>query len=274
MEILLPRPVDKLTRVTHVHSVPVDVQPAPCDTDGRRPVAPLRPYVVGYSRFGSGSGAALAHRVLPFNLTAAVVDLTGAACVVTGARATPTVLEHTVWRSGVSVGFTPLGVRALLGVPAPELVGRVVALGDLLGPELVERLVAVPGWAGRFDVLDSFLLRRLAPVTIDPLVAHAWWCLQGDGVRVGTVARRLAVSRRHLETGFRREIGVTPGTVGRIARFQRAVGLLGRHTAFRTAAVDSGFADQPHFTREVRAMSGLTPTQLCAFLQDPPAVAH
>ncbi|GIJ69029.1 helix-turn-helix transcriptional regulator [Virgisporangium ochraceum] len=257
--------------MTHVHSVPVNTQPEPCETVGRRPAAALRPYVVGYSGFRSGSGAALPHRVLPLNLTVAIVDLTGEARVVTGPRATPAVFREPVWRSGVTVGFTPLGVRALLGLPAPELVGRTVPLPDLLAggdAELVDRLRALPLWADRFASLDAFLSRRLAPVEADPLVTHAWWQLQVDRVRVGALAQRLAVSRRHLETGFRREIGVTPGTVGRIARFQHAVGLLARGSApLHETAVDSGYADQPHFTREIRAMSGLTPTELCAFLQ-------
>jgi AraC-like DNA-binding protein len=261
--------------VTHVHSVPVDAQPAPCETAGRRAAVPLRRYIVGYAGFRSGSGAALPHRMLPLNLTTAVVDLTGASRVVTGARATPAVLGQTVWRSGVTIGFTPPGVRALLGVPAPELAGRTVPLGDLLGPELVERLVAAPGWAERCGVLDAYFLRRLVPAQVDPLVTHAWWQLQAGGVRVGALAQRLAVSRRHLELGFRREIGVTPGTVGRVARFQRAIGLVARRaTALPVVAVDSGYADQPHFTREIRTMSGLTPTELFAFLQYCGPVGH
>jgi AraC-like DNA-binding protein len=255
--------------------VPVHTQPTPCETVGRRPAAPLRPYIVGYSGFRSGSGAALPHRVLPLNLTTAVVDLTGAARVVTGPRATPAVFEHTVWRSGVTIGFTPFGVRALLGVPAPDLVGRTVPLPDLLGADLVDRLVAAPGWAARFDVLDAFFRRRFVAVEVDPLVAHAWWRMQGDGVRVATLARQLAVSRRHLELGFRREVGVAPATVGRIARFQRAIGMLAQRTAtLPLAAADSGYADQPHFTRDIRAMSGLTPTELCAFLQYRSPTAH
>jgi AraC-like DNA-binding protein len=257
--------------VTHVHSVPVDTQPEPCEAVGRRPAERLRPYVVGYSEFRSGSGAALPHRVLPLNVTVAVVDLTGEARVVTGPRVTPAVFHESVWRSGVTIGFTPLGVRALLGVPAPDLVGRTVPLPDLLGPadrELVERLGTRPHPADRFAVLDAFLTQRLAPVEVDPLVTHAWWQLQVDRVRVGVLAQRLGVSRRHLELGFRRHIGVPPGAVSRVARFQHAVGLLARDGAgLPRAAADSGYADQPHFTREIRTMSGLTPTELCALLQ-------
>jgi AraC-like DNA-binding protein len=126
----------------------------------------------------------------------------------------------------------------------------------------------VSGWAERFALLDELLRKRLAPGTVDPLVAHAWGQLQVDGVRVAELAKRLGVSRRYLELGFQRQVGVPPGVVGRIARFQRAVGMLARRTApLAATAADCGYADQAHFTREVRAMSGLTPTELFAFLQ-------
>jgi len=198
----------------HVHSVPVEAQPEPCETMGRSPDPALLPYVVGYGGFRSGSGAPVRHRVLPLNLTTAIIDLTGEARVVTGPRATPA--------------------------------------GE------------------RFDLLNALLRRWLAPeITAGPLVMHAWWRLQRDAGthRVGALAAQLGVSRRHLELAFRREIGATPGTVARIARFQRANGMLAQRCSLSAAAAECGYADQPHLTREVRAMSGLTPTELFAFLQ-------
>lgn len=246
--------------------MPADRQPAPCETTGRRAAPALRPYVVGYGGFRSGSGAAVRHRMFPLTVATAVIDLTGAARVVTGARATPMVFERTAWASGVTIGFTPAGVRALLDVAPVELVGRTAPLEDLLDPRLPERLAAVSTWDGRFALLDEVLRQRLRPVAAGRLVTAAWWQLQGDAVRVAAVAERLAVSRRHLEKTFNREIGLTPGTVGRIARFQRAIGLLATRRAI-LPAVAAGYADQAHLTRDVRAMSGLTPAGLFAFLQ-------
>jgi AraC-like DNA-binding protein len=65
-----------------------------------------------------------------------------------------------------------------------------------------------------------------------------------------------------LEQNFRHHVGIAPGTVARIARFQRGAGMLAGQVALGRAAVECGYADQPHLTREVRVMSGCTPVEL------------
>jgi AraC-like DNA-binding protein len=153
------------------------------------------------------------------------------------------------------------------------LTGATAGLDDLLGrraAELVERLDAAPGWQARFAVLDALLARWLRPdPRPDVPATRAWNRIQDVSGRlpVGALAAELGVSRRRLETGFRREFGLTPKTVARVARFQRAAGLLGAPSGTFAAAAACGYADQPHFNREVRALAGITPTELRAFLQ-------
>lgn len=259
--------------VAHLHSVPARPHPLPCETYSGRVPPRLRPYVLGYAGFRSGDGAALAHRVLPVAAATMIVDYRAGGRVVTGPRAEPAVFEGTRWGHGVSVGLTPLGVSALLGLPMGELAGAAVPLADLLGrdgEELAERLDAAPGWPARFAVLDRALEARIrrGRDAVDPLVLRAWACLQRPAApRAGTLAAALGVSRRGLETRFRRQVGLSPATVARVARFQRAVWHLAAGRDFPATAQDSGYADQPHFNREVRAMTGLTPTALRGFLR-------
>ncbi|MGH3253004.1 MAG: helix-turn-helix domain-containing protein [Trebonia sp.] len=86
------------------------------------------------------------------------------------------------------------------------------------------------------------------------------------GPAAGTAAPR-CVGRRRLEAGFAREIGLTPKTVARIARFQDAVQVLAAPPGTFAAAAARGYADQPHFNREIRAMAGITPSELRALVQ-------
>jgi AraC-like DNA-binding protein len=259
-----------------VHSVPAEPRPVPCESVPARPHPRLRGYVVGYAGFASGDGAAVRHRVLPLALTTLVIDVDGGARIVTGPRDTPAVHTRTAWATGVTVGLTPAGASALLGLPMAELAGATVPLADVLGGrdrEIAERLHAAPDPASRFAVLDAMLTplpARARPA--DPIAGVAWAMLHRSAgrLRVGALADRLGVSRRYLELAFRRQIGLPPGVVGRIARFQHAVALLGRGAGPAHTAAECGYADQPHLHREVHRMAGLTPAKLCAFLQYPP----
>jgi hypothetical protein len=52
-----------------------------------------------------------------------------------GFHTTAVAIEHDGRQSAISLELTPAGARSLLGVPASDLVGTVVHLEDLLGPQ-------------------------------------------------------------------------------------------------------------------------------------------
>ena len=80
---------------------------------------------------------------------------------VAGMTDRPVATEFTGAAGGVQIDLTPLGARRILGIPMEELTRRVVAVEELLGRELVERLRDAPGWRERFALLDAALLRRV-----------------------------------------------------------------------------------------------------------------
>jgi len=260
-----------------IHSVPIRPQPDACLSAPGAADTRLRSYVVGYAGFRSGSGAPVDHRLLPLSLTTLVIPFDGTTPLVTGPRATATLEGPTTWGYGVTVGLTPAGASALLGVPMPALAGQTVALTDVAGRRasaVAPRLASASGWPARFAVLDEVLTGWLGGAPVDPVVDAAWRRLQSpDRPPIDALAAEFAVSRRYLELGFRRQVGLSPGTVARVARFQRAVTLLSTGAGLTRTATESGYADQPHFTRETRAMAGVTPAELCAFVQYRPLVA-
>jgi len=257
--------------MAQVHSVPVRAGQEACAVTGRLAAWRLRPYVVGYSAFRAGAGAA-GRRLLPLSLATVVVDLGGSGVLVSGPRGTP-LMQEEGWRQGVAVGLTPAGARAVLGLPVRELAGVVVPLDGLPGSragELADRLEAAPDCAARFAALDEVLAAWLRPERQpDATAARGWQRLQAatGKTTIGGLAAELGVGRRRLEAGFAREIGLTPKTVARIARFQGAVQVLAAPSGTFAAAASCGYADQPHFNREVRAMAGITPTELRALVQ-------
>ena len=88
----------------------------------------------------------------------------------------------------------------------------------------------------------------------------------GGRAAIGALAGELGWSHRRLIARFRDADGMPPKRVARILRFERLTALIGADPAFgwARAAAECGFADQAHLVREVRDLSGLTPTRLLA----------
>ena len=74
---------------------------------------------------------------------------------------------------------------------------------------------------------------------------------------------------------FRTQLGLAPKAYARIVRFQRAVGLLGGvrdgHT-LADVAIECGYYDQSHLSRDFVALAGCTPTALMAECTGEPEV--
>jgi AraC-like DNA-binding protein len=193
-----------------------------------------------------------------------------------GLHTRPTAVAGERRFSCLELRLTPLGTRRLLGRPLHELANRTVPLEELLpGVEtLAERVRDEPGWQGRFDLVESFLGRRLTDSTPPPReLEWAWRQLirSGGRVRVRALAVELGWSPRRLIDRFRDHLGLPPKAAARVIRFNRAVTALSSGTPqIAQVATACGYADQAHLGRELRELGGITPTQLVGgnFLQD------
>ncbi|MDN4161872.1 helix-turn-helix domain-containing protein [Nocardioides abyssi] len=199
---------------------------------------------------------------------------------VSGLHTTPALIRHTGTQRGVQLALAPLGARALLGLPAGDLAGRLLTLDDLgrLAPalrHLPERLAATPasGWTALVATALTDRLRQRDPVGPRAEVGRAL-ALLTRGVPVAATADDVGYSRRHLGTLVRAETGLSPKQLHRLGRFERSRGLLGRRRLADVAAA-CGYADQAHLTREWAALAGCSPSTWIAeelpFVQDQPA---
>jgi AraC-like DNA-binding protein len=168
----------------------------------------------------------------------------------------------------VGARFMPGVGPRLLGMPAHELVDLhppLAALDSRAASILMCDLAAVEDPAGAPVALVRAIERRVqSSSTADPVITRASALLARPGMRVELLAAELALSRRQLERRFHDLVGYGPKTLQRILRFQALLGALGTSPARGLArmAPALGYADQPHLTRETRALSGLTPSQL------------
>lgn len=251
----------------------------------RPPVAALRPYVRHLHGFVEATPAPLRRREVPIGAVVMIVSLehgwqledVGGATLrrtsfVAGLQDGPVLVEHGGASHGMEVYFAPLGARAFFGVSLDALTGQVLELEDVLGPAattLIERLRATRGWEGRFDLLEEAIVRRMAAGREPaPDLRWAWGRLAASHGRaeIGGLADALGWSHRRLVAQFREHVGMPPKRVARILRFHRARSLLDDAASPSLAAVayECGYADQPHFTREFRALAGVTPREFLA----------
>jgi AraC-like DNA-binding protein len=263
------------------------------------PAAGLRPLIAGYTGYRQAGVAPARHRGLPSPYLTVIFTLDEPLeiaahpdprqpggrydTLVGGLHTAPALITHDGRQSGIQIGMSPLGARALLGVPAGELTSLDVEGADVLGPlaaHISERLQETADWPRRFEILNELLLDRARAGTgaaaatpgagpgISREVRYAWQALLRSGGRIGVaqLAADTGWSDRHLRAKFRLEIGLTPKAAARVIRFDRARRrLIGRVRAGGAAdlaelAADGGYYDQAHLDREFAALAGCAPT--------------
>jgi AraC-like DNA-binding protein len=256
-------------------------EPPAFDTAQRLPSSRLCPYVARYGGFRAEStpprtrGLPSRHVTLMIGLGTSfqVVGAGSFQSFIGGLHDGPAIIEGGGRIEGLHVVLKPLGIRALLGVPAAALAGGVFRLDEILGAaaafELQDRLHQARFWPERFDVLDQVLAHglrpdtdRLAPESATPELS--WACRsiigQAGGASIDEVAREIGWSRRQLTGRFGAELGIAPKTLARIVRFERACALIRRRGgSLVDIAAAAGYYDQPHMTREWLALAGCTP---------------
>ena len=250
----------------------------------RAPCPRLRPFVqtLWVARDAAGAVRAARERVLPSGTIQLVIrlshplrvfagehDLEGRVVghgVIGGSRAVAHLRDVSAPLYALGAQLCPGAGPLLLGVPANLLAARHTALSDVWGAEaerMREQLTELAEPAAQLALFESMLLARLGPDAAVPgVIARAVAALRA-GRAVAEVVTDSGYSHRHFAASFERAVGLTPKRFSRTMRFQRALRDLAREpdAAWARLAGAAGYSDQPHFAREFRAFSGLTPEQ-------------
>jgi AraC-like DNA-binding protein len=179
--------------------------------------------------------------------------------------------------------FAPGSAPGFLGVPARELLNERVRLADLWSPSrsrsLRDRVLAAPDRAealdtevarlvdGQLDGLVRQVLRRIRSGALrgrpaaSPAAAVR---VSGSGAdRVGAgvaeLARAVGVSERQLHRRCLDAFGYGPKMLDRVLWMNVALERARSGVGLADVAVSHGYADQAHFSRDVKALTGLPP---------------
>ena len=283
---LVSRPRRQRGDATAVESAP---RPRPESLDGvalarRSPSPSLRRWVVGYQdyRVAGSTGHPRSHLPSPevnliVNLDAPLhvhdalgqpTSLGAGDAFVAGLHTTAATTRIVGVERGVQVDLTPVGAHLLFGrVPMTELAERVVRIEDLLGPErhdVIGALMEARTAEERFDALEAFLARKLQDVELTPELHCALDGLAASHgtTRIADLARRVGWSEKRLVRAFRQTTGQRPKTVARLLRFDRARRLASQNVSWAEIAIECGYHDQAHLSREFSALTGESPTRL------------
>ncbi|TCN44318.1 AraC-like DNA-binding protein [Kribbella orskensis] len=161
-----------------------------------------------------------------------------------------------------AIRFAPGTAPGFLGVPAKEILDRRVALSDLWSPGLSRRLA---DRIGRSPDPTTTLEDAVADLFNEPdrLVSHV---LRGirRGVAVPALAGDVGLSERQLHRRCLDAFGYGPKMLDRVLRMNLALDRARTGLSLAEVAARTGYADQAHFTRDVKALAGVPPRTLLA----------
>lgn len=250
----------------------------------REPHPRLRPFVeqyVGYRMSGLAPGV---HAGLPSSSLTMIIAFDDPLDVVDGHRpehrdiywgmlaglhSQPARVHHPGRQHGIQLNVTPRGANALFAAPAASLAHTVAHL-DAVVPswagELVERATIARSWQARWSILDEIFLRVLdldRPMPCELEEAWATMRRTHGATTVSDLAEIAGWSRRHFTKQFTAHYGLTPKTMSRVLRFERAQRMVRLPTrpSLGSVAAACGYADQAHMTRDWTEFAGAAPTQ-------------
>jgi AraC-like DNA-binding protein len=235
-----------------------------------QPIEAFRPLVDAY--WVNRPGSAPFDRVLPDGC----IDLVFRGGADHTALFSSALVERPMFLTGgnsawfVGVRFRPAMARAILDVEPVDCRDRDIpanvfdARFRLLEEELQECASPEQALAILKDTVDARLARgahRVAPARVRE--ALSLLARGGGDSHVRGIAHALGIAERSLHRDLKRWSGLAPKSMARILRMQRTMKMIrSGQMPLANVALQMGYADQAHMTRELKSLTGFTPAEI------------
>jgi len=161
------------------------------------------------------------------------------------------------------IRFAPGTAPGFLGVPARELLDLRVPLADLWSPGRSRRLADRIGGAADPALALEEVAGGLFDAPPDRVVGQVLHGVR-RGVAVPALAGSVGLSERQLYRRCLHAFGYGPKMLDRVLRLNLALDRARLGLPLAEVAARTGYADQAHFSRDVKALTGVPPRILLA----------
>lgn len=175
------------------------------------------------------------------------------------------------------IRFLPCGVSCFMTLPLCELADRRLSVNDMdtfWDDSFAEQLYEKQHTRKRIDFVETILLKRLAGSNLaaDTRIRYAVdYINRYKGQQpIRFLADEVCLCQRHFERIFKMYTGFSPKEYSRIIKFRHAVDLLRATSSDNliSIAVDAGYYDVSHLSKEIKNMSGSTAGSFLSIPQD------
>lgn len=241
----------------------------------RLPSAPLRGWLRRFwiPVWDVPSGEQAEQKVLQYPVCLSVTTPAYSRFVGPNPGLSTTVLEGRSWAFGTM--FAPAAGAVLAPVPLRDLAGEFVDLGEvpsLAGLTESVRTLMSKGPTGEevhaacCTLVEERVSELGAPGEEDLLINAIVEEVEGDSalLDVGQLCSRFELGERALQRLTARRLGLTPAWLIRRRRLHEAADALKGQESLAGLAARLGYADQAHFTHDLRTATRMTPGRLAS----------
>ncbi|MGF1728389.1 helix-turn-helix domain-containing protein [Photobacterium kasasachensis] len=166
----------------------------------------------------------------------------------------------------LSIRFRSAAFFQLFGIPLTTIADQVVEISQLMPKGLLLRVIESDSTLGAIALLEGWLMQLVKPECAS--TSELRWAIdkvyyQNSPDVISEIKRSLNISERTFQRKFKAYTGVDAKYFERTARFQSTLRTLlsGYHQQYTAIVLDHGYYDQPHFIKDCKHFTGLTPKQ-------------
>jgi AraC-like DNA-binding protein len=191
---------------------------------------------------------------------------------VTGISDSFKVFQNSADIGTILVYFTDIGFTHFASHPANEFFNLSLSLDDIFEKnkieEVEEKLASANTDKLRINIVEQFLLTEFKNIQKDKLIVEAVkliYLCKGK-IRIKELNKILCISQSPFEKRFRKVVGTSAKKFASIVRFNSVLDNMNEAKSLTEICFENNFFDQPHFIKDFKQFTGITPKNFKLFL--------